>query len=159
MNNSFQQEPWVRILPARDFDNPPLQALHDLWNRKRDSRPMPSRDDFDPLELKDDLGWIVLVDVEHEPVRFRYRLIGTNITHLVGRDATGAYLDELYPPSAERVATSSFREILQSKTPNRILGTMHHAEKGFLEFEAVDLPLSADGETVNMIMVRSAFRP
>jgi len=158
MDSSFQEEPWVRILPAEDFDSEPLRKLHAHWNRKRGDRRMPSRGDFDPLELKDDLGWITLVDVEPDPTRFRYRLVGTNITELMGRDATGAYLDELYPASVEPVATSSFRDLVRSGTPNRVLGTMRHAERGFLSFESVDLPLSSDGQTVDMIMVRSVFR-
>ncbi len=158
MDSSFPEEPWVRVLPPKNFDSEPLRKLHALWNRKRDGRPMPSRGDFDPLELKDDLGWITLVDVEHGPTRFRYRLVGTNVTELMGRDATGSYLDELYPAPVERVATSSFRELVRSGTPNRVLGTMHHAERGFLGFESIDLPLSSDGQSVNMIMVRSVFR-
>ncbi|MEQ8815726.1 MAG: PAS domain-containing protein [Thalassobaculum sp.] len=159
MTSSFPQEPWVKILPTDAFDNARLAEILELWHLKRGDRLMPSRRDFDPLEMKRDLGWIVLVDVESNPTRFRYRLIGTSITQLVGRDATGAYLDDLYQGSVETIATMSFRKLLTTRTPNRILGTMHHAKKGHLNFEAIDLPLSSDGETVDMIMVRSVFEP
>ena len=159
MTTPSPPDPWVRILPTDRFDNDRLRELRDIWELKRNGRAMPSRADFDPLDLKQDLGWIVLVDVENGPTRFRYRLIGTKITELVGRDATGAYLDELYPASVQEIATMSFRKLLTSRRPNRILGTMHHAKKGHLNFEAIDLPLSSDGETVDMIMVRSVFEP
>lgn len=148
---------WVKILPTETLDDPRLLRLHALWLSKCRGRAMPARADFDPLELKEDLGWIVLVDVERSPLRFRYRLIGTNIVDLAGRNVTGRYFDEIYEPHVERVATSSFRDILDTGTPNRVAATLQHAEKGFLTYEAIDLPLASDGSTVDMILIRSVF--
>jgi hypothetical protein len=152
-----QDASWVKILPTDRFDDPRLGRMLSMWNAKRGDRAMPSRADFDPLDLREHLGWIVLVDVEGYPPRFRYRLIGTRIVDLVGRDVTGAYFDEIYAPEVEATATMSYRDILETKTPNRVTARMEHADKGYLTFEAIDLPLSSDGETVDMILVRSIF--
>jgi len=118
---------------------------------------LPRRSEFDPIALKAHLGWIVLIDVEPEPIRFRYRLVGSNIAEMAGRDVTGSYLDELYDPDTAFEATKSFRMILETKKPNRVTASLLHAEKGHLTFEAIDLPLSDDGENVNIILVRSVF--
>ena len=147
-------EPWLNIDPTLAFEQPVLRDMLEIWQRRRGSKAMPSRADLPPEVLHRHLGWIVLVDVEHEPLRFRYRLIGSAITAAVGRDATGAYLDELYAPEIYTTAISSFRQVIARRAPMRAFGQLRHAEKGHLPFEAIDMPLSEDGVTVSMIMTR-----
>src|SRR5690606_40981648 len=48
---------------------------------KRGDRIMPARADMDPLELRDYLGWIVIVDVLDGGSDFYYRLVGTKVAH------------------------------------------------------------------------------
>lgn len=146
--------PWLQIDTALDFEHAALRDMLRIWERQRADRAMPRRADLTPELLHDHLGWIVLLDVEHEPQRFRYRLIGTRITEVAGRDSTGTYLDELYAPDIYEVAISSFRKVLARRRPVRAHGWLRHAEKGHLAFEAIDMPLSEDDETVSMIMTR-----
>jgi len=57
---------------------------------------MPSRRDMDPLGIEPRLlPWIIILDVEEAPRRFRYRLIGTRLVEVMDRDVTGHYLDDL----------------------------------------------------------------
>jgi len=148
---------WHSIDPALQLEAPMLRDLLQLWRRKCGERKMPARRDFSPLDLRAHLGWIVLVDVETAPFRLRYRLVGTEIVQRVGRDATGRYLDELYHPEVYDTAVSAYRRVVAQKCPLRVHGRMRHAEKGHIAFESLDLPLSADGETVSMIMTRGTF--
>lgn len=129
-----------------------------LWESKRVGREMPSRGDFTPEGLKAQLGNIVLIDVEYSPTRFRYRLIGTEIVNVLSRDSTGKYLDELYDPEFYEMAVNSYQYILEHHRPIRGYGNMTHANKQHVKFEAVDLPLSSDGKTVDMIMKCSHFQ-
>ena len=61
------------------LDHPLLQRLHAYWDGKRNGRVYPGREVIDPLELRFMLGNLILLDVEPEPLRFRYRLFGTEI--------------------------------------------------------------------------------
>jgi len=57
---------------------PKLRRLHqDLQDRRR-GREMPSRKDFDVLDFAYILGDLNLFDVLYEPLRFRFRVHGSN---------------------------------------------------------------------------------
>jgi hypothetical protein len=40
---------------------------------------------------------LFLLDVNRDPRRFEYRLVGTEFSRLIGRNLTGRYLDEVHP--------------------------------------------------------------
>jgi hypothetical protein len=125
------------------------------WDRKRGDRLMPAREDIDPLELREHLGWILITEVVGETRRLRYRLIGSEIAKRLGRDSTNKYLDELYPaPDHERFA-SSFHQVVASRRPMRMTGEVLLSARTWLTFEVLDLPLSQNGVDVNMIVTRT----
>jgi len=150
---------WLTVDPDLNIEAPALREILALWQCKCGDRAMPARSDFGPEELRAHMGWIVLVDVEPAPLRFRYRLIGTELTQWVGRDSTGRYLDELYAPEIYDTAISAYLAAIERRRPVRAHGRFLHAEKGHLPFESLDMPLSADGETVSMIMSRDQIHP
>ena len=72
-----------------------LRQVRDYWLTARGPRRQPAHGDIDPLQIpRPLLPHLVLTDVIHDPLRLRYRLIGTFVTALAGRDATGRWLDE-----------------------------------------------------------------
>src|SRR5262244_749801 len=73
-----------------------VRSLHDWWLAKC-GNDVPDRADLDPAELKPLLRNLFITDVEHEPFRIRYRLLGTRAIEATGMDITGHYLDELLP--------------------------------------------------------------
>jgi len=139
------------------FASPLLVDLLAYWDAKRGQRLMPSRADIDPTDaaLRKHIGFIVLVDVIGKPARFRFRLIGSKITEAVGRDSTGRWLDELYSPADYENMIVAYRWLVQHRAPMRIVGDLRHANREWLEMESLDLPLSSDGETVDVILTRS----
>jgi hypothetical protein len=158
-NLKFQpsRDLWVNIDPDLRFKDPlPLQLL-DHWNEKRGTRRMASRRDFDPTELGPHLGNLILIDVEHAPLRLRYRLIGTFITNLMQRDNTGRYYDEIYGPELLEAIYESFRWILANRAPLRSHGEAFYPDKNFYSYEVINLPLSDDDDTVNMILGELIF--
>jgi hypothetical protein len=134
-----------------DTFHPHLQRLLNYWNERRGGRAMPSRKDLDPLEMKFALGDITLVDVEHDPLRFRVRLEGTNAVNRSRVDMTGRYVDEL--PMAEYRAQllDSYSRIVQEKRPDWLLRSIVLDQRSY-RYEVLWLPLSEDGETVSMIL-------
>src|ERR1051325_9903462 len=79
--------------PADAVSHRTLVALYRYWDGKRGARAMPARRDLDPSEIVRLLPHIYMVDVQSDPLRFRYRLIGTAIVNLLGRDYTGRMVD------------------------------------------------------------------
>ena len=64
------------------------------WESKRAGRKMPARRDFDPvLEFKT-AAVVALVDVLHDPLDFRFRLIGSGIVDR-SRDRTGKLFSQM----------------------------------------------------------------
>jgi len=135
-----------------DFKTPELQAAYRLWAEKCGAKTMPSRSDFSHDDLAPFMGNIALINVENQPVRYQFRLIGTNITSIVKRDMTSGYLDEIYDVDAFSNVVRSFEYILENRRPVRAFGNVSHAEKGHLNVEVLDAPLASDGQTIDMII-------
>ena len=71
-----------------------VRQFLDLWlAAHRDGRP-PGKDFLDPLRLRFLLGSLSLLEVQKQPLRFRYRLVGTDIVQRLGMELTGKWLDD-----------------------------------------------------------------
>jgi hypothetical protein len=143
---------WVGLDPDLNCRDDSLSAIHQYWLTKRAARRMPSRDDIDPVELGPHLGNIVLIDVEHDPLRLRYRLIGTKITEAMARDSTGKYYDKIYSDELLENIYESFRWIIDNKKPVRTYGEAFYPDRDYYVYETLNLPLSNDDEAVNMVL-------
>jgi hypothetical protein len=141
------------ILALDRMRAPVLHQLHRDWDSRRRGRDFPSRADFDPLEMKYIIGSLTLVDVLHEPLRFRYRIHASNTSERVGIDMTGKFLDAMPDHIFRQLIRDHFTEVVKRRTP--VLGhRVHHStDSRVLNDEALVLPLSSDGQTVNMLMV------
>ncbi|MEZ5832560.1 MAG: PAS domain-containing protein [Dongiaceae bacterium] len=141
---------------ARSLDSitdPKLVRVHDYWQQARAGKPMPARNDIDPLDLRYCLGWVCLVDVVREPDRhrFRFRLDGSHIAHLTGMDLTGRHADELEDPPYRDLVTAVYDRVVATKAPVFIANIAHWRDRGY-RVEQVAMPLSNDGETVTGLM-------
>src|SRR5215475_8410051 len=74
-----------------------LRRLVAHWERLCAGRRMPARAEFDPLDVRFAIGFISLIDVRRDPLRFYFRLDGTKQVELFGVDCTRRYLDEAMP--------------------------------------------------------------
>ena len=129
-----------------------LRALKRYWNDKRGSRAMPARADLDPVDIPEILPHLVLVDTAETLEEFRYRLIGTEACRGFDRDRTGARFADL--PRTERFDEvyggywRSFRE----RTPQYYHGPLASIANDRIQFSRLTLPLSHDGNHVDMIL-------
>jgi hypothetical protein len=138
--------------------DPDLQALHAYWQRKRGERLMPSRAAIDPLELRALLPHIVLYNVEGLGGPYTVRLVGTAIVEFMGQDLTGKRCNfGLEEPGATRVIRL-LDSIVTGREPRFVTGkALWCKNQQFRSFESTSMPLSADGETVNMILAGVKF--
>jgi hypothetical protein len=143
----------LEVDPAR-LDQPVLAFLKDYWEKKRGAHAMPSRADIKPSEMKEYLGWIMLVDVLPGADDFRYRMIGSRVTEYFLTDSTGRTIREAFTPYGEAAVNAVlliYRKAAQARVPVRAHGGAAWLGQSFLDFDALCMPLSDDGVTVNMI--------
>ena len=139
--------------------HPKLRQLYDYWNGKRGDRPMPSRADLDPIDIRFAIGDVILADVlEGTPPRFRIRLHGTNLAERTNFDLTGKMLDEMPVPEFRDLSTRSFRKVVRTREPLHALAD-RLLDGRMQRYEAIILPLSSDGATVDRLMIGMIYEP
>lgn len=100
--------------------SPMVRQLYQWWdaNRRGD---IPDRADFDPVNFAALLPHILILDVEHQPFRIRYRLAGTRVIEATGFNIVGHYLDELMPTEPEAPWMDIYLQSYLERAP--IVGT------------------------------------
>jgi hypothetical protein len=133
--------------------HPRVQAMVAFWRQKAGPRRMPSRTDFDPSEMTQYLSRMTLVDVVPDERRFVYRLVGTEDVAVRGIDPTGMPVGEaFFGPTAEE-AFAHYQYVVDHRAPYCYRGDFSAPDGAVEQEDIVFLPLSEDGENVNMILV------
>jgi hypothetical protein len=155
-----KQGEYQRIV-GPDFLNictPRIRRAYEYWDSKRNGRRMPARADIDPSEIRDLLPGILLIDVQHDPLRLTYRLVGTDEVEARGYDPTGKNVRdhvfavtpefgfETYVLAATKGVVSYDQEPWAAPNPR------------LCEVGSVVMPLSNDGQTINMLMAFCDYR-
>jgi hypothetical protein len=133
---------------------PDLCLALDYWKSRKGNRIAPARADIDPVDIPRLLPRVMLVDVETGPTGepdFRYRLSGTGIRNVHGYDATGLRPLDLKPPIYGRLIHAHYRAAAEAHAPLAHVIVMITNKKQ-RSYARIILPLSEDGETVNMLM-------
>jgi hypothetical protein len=137
-------------------DNEILVALWSYWTAKRGDRAMPRRGEIDPVDVPRLLPYLQLIERD-DAGRFRFRLTGTAIVDLYGRDLTGQHVDGALPPHRTRTAERHFATAFESRRPLFAM-TRYTTPRGYeLIIKRIILPLSEDGVHVNMLLIGNAF--
>jgi hypothetical protein len=135
-----------------------LRRLLEDWENRRRGRPIPARADFSPNDFRYVLGDLSLVDVIHRTsgLQFRYRVYGTNLVGRFGRELTGKSVDDIAHPEQARLARNHFEEVVAARRPIAYLRNHRFVDRETPNpCEVLVLPLSSDGENINMLI--SAF--
>ena len=128
-----------------------LRRLVAHWERLCAGRHMPVRADFDPLDVRYAIGFISLIEVRRDPLRFYFRLDGTKQVELFGVDCTRRYLDEAMPSDHVAMATVSYRDVVEAGEPRYHRRRIPFHER-LIDYEIVILPFSTDGIRVDLLM-------
>jgi hypothetical protein len=145
-----------------EINHPTLVAAYRYWNGKRRGRAMPQRADIDPAEIVPLLPHIFMVDIKRDPLLFKYRLIGTAIVDFLGRDFTGRAIDATsYDPAKAAELQKIIATAVTQARPVACKGTVFYVPgREWMLTEAVLMPLSKDGVTVDIIIgAQIALRP
>jgi hypothetical protein len=140
-------------LPLDRMKTGQLVALLAFWEARRGSRSMPSRTDFDVIDLKPWLGNLHLLDVEGGGREFRYRVYGSVLAEYFGHDFTGKTTAAVRPEARE-IVRGEYRAVCREQRPI-FVHRQRDVSGGEVRVERLVLPLSSDGASVDKLMVCS----
>jgi len=84
---------------------------------------------------------------------YTIRLVGDEVERFVGRNATGERAGSVMPPRAAELMVTILDAVATERAPKFRAGKAHwYQDKAYRDYEACFLPLSADGETVDIIL-------
>lgn len=136
-----------------------VAELYAYWRSKLNGRAMPAPADIDPTEIPQLLPSIIIAEYLGDPVRTRYRLVGTLQVYYNGLDFTGLYLDEIDWGIENEFVRLVHRTLRETAAP--VFGhyewSFRDGIHGFAEFGV--FPLSADGKTVTRCLGIDDFSP
>jgi hypothetical protein len=136
-----------------------LLALYRYWLAIRPAPDLvPGRQHFDPVAVPQLLSALWMLDVQRAPLRFKYRLLGTDHVAAMDGDMTGRWLDELFPeftaePNySQCVATVEERQVCFYKGR-----PLYHVRKEYLAMERLMLPLARNGRDVDVLLAITVY--
>lgn len=161
--------PVVAPLALQPLDAPEVPedahpAIIELLGYWRAIRPasglLPGRQHLDPVNIPHLLPDLWLIDVVQKEgrLRFRYRLQGTRLVHMIGHSWRGRWFDDVNRDFAGSVTERSFERCVADGQPDWRRGrpNLKHSEH-FAELERLFLPLARDGVNPDMLLAMTVF--
>ncbi|HEX6977763.1 MAG TPA: hypothetical protein VF342_00555 [Alphaproteobacteria bacterium] len=98
-----------------------------------------------------------MLDVQREPFRLKFRLVGTRVVQVVGTDSTGKWMDECWPTAGPEYFERYIGVVKTGQPSWRRGPPVFHFDPHFTEVENILLPLATDGVTVDILLALSVF--
>jgi PAS domain S-box-containing protein len=137
-------------LPSHLPSHPELNVLHDLWSSMSENGEPPRRSKFNLDNTKRWASRLSIATVVSNG-RFQFRLFGTDLARVYGRDLTGCYLDELSPSSLWSVVILHYQTVVETRQPLFAPISISNG-RWYSEVSRLIMPLSSDDQTVAFIM-------
>jgi len=100
--------------------HPSNQQFFAYWNQKRGEARAPDRGDIDPDAVRELLGDIFVLACD-EPSRFPFRVAGTRLCALAGRDLKNRSFSELFATEARREIEDIVAAVTEDMVPAALL--------------------------------------
>lgn len=141
--------------PNYDRLVPIFARMRDFLARAAPPGRLPGRQHISPAALREFLPFVNLVDVLRTGIglRFRYRLVGTTQTAMLGREVTGRFVEDAVLAEFVDRVRSSMRTAVERKRAIYDRFSMPHPDRTEIDSECVYFPLAADGATIDMLLV------
>jgi hypothetical protein len=125
----------------REILHPLSRALFRYWEKVRGERSAPDRRDIDLKEIREIVRWLCIL--EREPVRqcYRWRLAGTGICRIFGRELTGDSVFRQWDRFEQQMLSGMLDQVIGTLQPSvsRIRAVTLSGEQ--LGLELIALPM------------------
>jgi hypothetical protein len=132
--------------------SPNLARAYRDWLALRHATTFPKRADFDPLQFGYVLGRLSLLQVHRNPLRFQYRIHGTESARWLGFDLTGKFFDEGRDPEWAELGSRHLAQVANTGLPSLERHFDQFVDHRVLNIEALVMPLSSDGVSVDYLI-------
>lgn len=138
--------------------NPVLRRAYDYWREKAAGRRVPDRRDLDPVEIKDILPNLSIIEVGRMKghVFHRYRLVGTRVVDALGYNPTNHMVEEFVENGNADFIRRVLRSVTRSARPVYAASAFRASTTG-LATERVLLPLTRGSTAIRQIMIAQTF--
>ena len=127
------------------------RMLFAYWDALRGQRAAPERGDIEPGEIRHILADTFLLEIG-EGLRAEFRLGGTRLCSLFGRELKGHLLHELWPAEAQD-EIQHLIDIVVDETAGLVVGLMGTTDhEATIDLEMILLPLRHGGKTHARLM-------
>ena len=143
----------VILFPERDDVHPGLAPLHDFWRGECEGLAPIPREMVDPVRLPAKLlPRFAIIEVLRDPLDFRYRLLGTNLTQFFGRDSTGMLFSEIpYPEPHGEGLKRYFSLVADGDAVVYRETTAAWANRDYVTIASMFVPGTSDGARTDLI--------
>ena len=150
------------MIDRDDIRSSIVRAGYDYWLEKQRALEgedtIPARRDFDPLiEAPRIVPHMMLMDVQPDPLDFRYRVVGTALRPHMAEDWTGRWLSDISFQRAGSMVWENNVLVLKERQPLLARPPYIGPHKDFLFVESIIMPLSGAGGTIAMLMFAVDF--
>lgn len=136
----------------RQVRHPRLLELLDYWLTLGGGSRLPLKSEFDPAAIPRLLANIVVKEVERDPLRFRIRLEGEQVSAARGFSAAGRYFDEPGVVVLKDDALEAYAEMVADCRPRYSDGAFSYKDGRGGRLYRLALPFSREGRTVDFII-------
>lgn len=131
---------------------PEQRHFFDYWYQQADGRTMPDRSDIKPHDIPRHLPFVSLIEIEREPLNFRFRLAGTQLRSVYDKEMTNCLLSDLDKRQNRDYWISACERIAHTGRPTQgILRGPDSARDHLVQFW-LRLPLSAGRNGPTLIL-------
>jgi hypothetical protein len=127
------------------------QSAFEVWADVCRLGRLPSRSDFSPMRLGSAVAHVGLIDILPD-LAFRFRLAGTRLREVYGRDPTGCLLADLAPDAAGETWRRVMELVARDGKPRCGAGPAPSPSASQVVVFWLRLPLSSDGRRIDGVL-------
>ncbi|HZL30376.1 MAG TPA: PAS domain-containing protein [Pseudolabrys sp.] len=124
--------------------HPSTRAIYRYWNERRGTNIAPARADIDPADIRHQLGDTFILAADFVDV-LRFRLAGTRVCALFGRELKGENFAELWDDSSQKILERLTAAVCEDQTGAVVGLSGRGADGAEADLEMLLLPLSHSG--------------
>jgi hypothetical protein len=135
------------------------RELFDYWRACAKGAAMPSRGNINPAAIPALLPGVSILDAGKQPDDIIYRLAGTRLRDIFGKEVTGKSVFDLEFGEKRNYWLAVYRKVIEERVPMQGAVKGPVADRDHVVLFWMRLPLSENSETVNKILCHDVTLP
>lgn len=138
------------------YHNAEIRLAYEYWRSKAGNRPIPTRADIDPVDMR---AWIaatllaeVVYDPDGHPMDFFFRVAGSRVCERYGRELTRQYLSAIQHDDQKATVLKNYQAVIETGRAFYSINRLTDDAGIKRSFETLLLPLSAAPDVCDMVL-------